>query len=65
MNAKKCDRCGKYYEPRQRRYTYLLAKYGDKSIDYTEPVDLCKDCSNELYDWFCMKSLEESDGETE
>lgn len=42
--AKKCDRCGKYYDP---YYTeILLAKGALQNV-----IDLCPECERELTDW--------------
>lgn len=70
MNAKKCDRCGRYYDKNVRQ-SYILAKQQVLS-DLTERIDLCKQCADELEEWFrkediekVKKILEESEANTE
>ena len=53
MNAKKCDRCGKFFElndPSKKKY--CLCKYA--AILYNQ-LDLCDECSEELTAWFNKK----------
>lgn len=52
MNAKKCDRCGKYFDL-NNHYLELKTK---PIIDQTEPMfgfefDLCKDCQQDFKDF--------------
>lgn len=56
MNAKKCDRCGRYYD-NYRKQTYTLRKaseylHGKDFTEDTDEVDLCEKCSIELFEWF-------------
>lgn len=59
MNAKKCDRCGSYYD-KYGKPPYVVRKTSDFS-ETTEAVDLCKMCSLELSEWFLAKKLGESE----
>lgn len=70
-NAKKCDRCGKLYEPYDifritpskprlrkaiRKYVFSPSYMGDSILTIDwSGVDLCKDCQKELIDWFHIK----------
>lgn len=57
--AKKCDRCGKYYDGNER---YKTCDAGCKSVidgmtftekngSVTDAHDLCDDCITLLYEW--------------
>lgn len=55
-NAKKCDRCGKYYQLEEKKQTItgntlctikLINRYG---CDFRE-LDLCDDCAAGLWRW--------------
>lgn len=46
-NAKKCDRCGKYYDGGKRK----LLIY-DRTINIQSSLDLCEKCETELEQWF-------------
>lgn len=50
MNAKKCDRCGKFYEIDERDYTHIIVakRYRDDGNCY----DVCPDCMKEFKTWF-------------
>lgn len=41
MNAKKCDRCGKYYVSNVRRQKYLI---GTPGLGQLNCFDVCDDC---------------------
>ncbi len=55
-NAKKCDRCGKLYDPEE-----IVIDYSDMCLRYVilkdcHPypemrLDLCKDCRIDLHKW--------------
>lgn len=48
MNAKKCDKCGEYYDaPMCRKPIEILLDYGHE----TDRVDLCPSCYENLCDW--------------
>lgn len=61
-NAKKCDRCGKFYDfyegleyiPNQNLFN-CITLYGEKSKIF----DLCPSCMKSLFDWLdCEKIVE-------
>lgn len=56
MNAKKCDRCGRYYDKNVRQ-SYILSKQQVLS-DNLEMLDLCSRCTAELEEWFNSKKIE-------
>lgn len=56
MNAKKCDRCGAYYD-NFRDYMLDLNKV-DRNSGRLLRVDLCEQCSGELFVWLKAKSEE-------
>lgn len=60
MDAKKCDRCGSYYD-KYGKPPYVVRKTSD-FCENTEAVDLCKMCSLELSEWFFAKKLEAIEG---
>lgn len=50
MIARKCDRCGAYYdEPKQGEVSGIWWKYGVDSVGSLR--DLCPDCTDKLGDW--------------
>ena len=63
MNAKKCDRCGKYYEPYQRADSHMTSTgntvYNVKfncvkiCIDdkWCGTFDLCPECAKDFNKW--------------
>lgn len=60
MNAKKCDRCGKYYETENSvtiQYVYGQVKFVPFIGLCPEKTtyDLCADCAEEFQEW--MNSL--------
>ena len=53
-NAKKCDRCGKYYTDKDKKFTingYSIYSIGLRTKQgYMELVyDLCDDCTKDLF----------------
>lgn len=46
-NAKKCDRCGKYYDKNDRKMWLYTA-----NPDARNALDLCDECVTELKKWF-------------
>lgn len=60
-NAKKCDRCGKFYENHKRRFrmdnndfknaNLAWIKLVDVNDHYITSFDLCEDCVKELWHW--------------
>lgn len=56
MNAKKCDRCGEYYD-KNVNPAFSLGKRNSFN-DYPNYVDLCKKCTDELEEWFHAEKIE-------
>lgn len=54
MNAKKCDRCGAFYEQKATdgMYKYKVIKDG---YPYSAVIDLCPNCTDELEKWVVEK----------
>ena len=52
MDAKKCDRCGKFYEIYNQTYGAHKLSYTDtekgKFVSSVETMDLCLDCTDAL-----------------
>ena len=46
-NAKKCDRCGEFYEPRKNKYIIIDTNKGITR----ESLDLCPMCVTSFVDW--------------
>ena len=53
-DAKKCDRCGKYYEYNDDKDDeFMLKKYEpDWNGDLIERIELCQDCMESFIVWF-------------
>lgn len=55
-NAKKCDRCGVFYEPTgkldEETHPYVLCRTGRIGL-YDMGVDLCPSCEEELKKFMC------------
>jgi hypothetical protein len=58
--AKKCDRCGKFYE-KNFRQIYVVK---DKGLCSTK-MDLCDECQKELIDWVEKKNENEQSRNTQ
>lgn len=54
-DAKKCDRCGAFYEP---HYPRIIIK---KATGLTKTVDLCPVCQNSIESWLNIKPKEAED----
>lgn len=62
MLAKKCDRCGKFYESydmidnREMNGVYIISKneFGVRE-SISEDIDLCIECMNSFIKWYEMK----------
>lgn len=65
MNAKKCDRCGVFYEPKYKTAiadalesiaksfaTFTEAQAREFTEDVELKFDLCPTCKNDLKEWF-------------
>lgn len=66
MTAKKCDRCGKFYEEynvaNDEKNVNTIRTYNceiDKGVYSHGPYDLCPECSKQLVDWLFKFSREE------
>lgn len=70
MNAKKCDRCGKYYIGSEWNYEQLVKQYifrieAYKVLSKTGglerglPMDLCPECCKKLLNFMSMVKDEE------
>lgn len=58
-DAKKCDRCGKYYDVKDRTvYLYNGAPRRNN------PLDLCDECAADLKKWLNKDMGDVSDGHT-
>ena len=62
MLAKKCDRCGKFYESydmvdnREMNGVYIVSKnkFGVRE-SISKDIDLCIECMNSFIKWYEMK----------
>lgn len=62
MNAKKCDRCGAFYETGQKAGIVRYSNIGVYSVWLSVIKDLCPSCYAELKDWFnASKEREENE----
>lgn len=57
-DAKKCDRCGKYYDNCSPKYYMGDYKTFVMHQDY---FDLCEECESELEQWFEMEYTNDQD----
>ena len=62
--AKRCDRCGKYYTPNLTDFSYedewwRYSLYKDCHPYPEEKIDLCSDCRQKLYEWLKEGELDE------
>ena len=63
MNAKKCDRCGRYYDKnsKHRDESFSEEAYAagaqiyNSNNKYWGAWDLCDDCLTEFFNWVNMK----------
>lgn len=58
-DAKKCDRCGAFYEPYKGK-GYFIAKRNFEGY-----VDLCLVCNDSLESWLKIRPKEAADGKSE
>ena len=49
-DAKKCDRCGKYYENKNPGFSISRLKYAGDLMGRIE-IDLCEDCCEQFNKW--------------
>lgn len=59
MNAKKCDRCGAYYDIKQKAGIVRYSNTGVCVAWLSAIKDLCPSCYAELKDW--LNALKERD----
>ena len=52
MQAKKCDRCGVFYEAEKSKSKLTLIKHSNTKSQYIKSVDLCLSCEASLVVWF-------------
>ena len=62
MTAKKCDRCNKFYDSKEimKKFKATDSEWRYSLIYDCHPypahtLDLCPDCLESLYSWFCME----------
>lgn len=57
MDAKKCDRCGRYYEPDVVKFSIGNVNYQNHGsvymypIDLAKSIDLCPECCRSFEQW--------------
>ena len=61
MRAKICDRCNGYYNPYKYTPRLKLTGISASASRYNKPLDLCKDCEQELVEWFKAKGNDPQD----
>lgn len=60
MLAKKCDRCGKFYESydmidnSETNGVYIISKF-DVRESIIKDIDLCRECMNSFIKWYEIK----------
>lgn len=73
--AKKCDRCGEFYQERERNAldnladalrSFTTTRTALSNISVIEKfLDLCPGCSKSLRKWVCMKKSEDTEANIE
>ena len=58
-DAKKCDRCGAFYEPYKGKGYYIMKR------NFEGNVDLCPVCNDSLESWLTLRPKEAEDGKSE
>ncbi len=58
-NAKKCDRCGAFYEP-YKGQGYLIMRH-----NFEDCIDLCPVCNDSFRSWLALRPKEAEDGPNE
>ena len=51
MRAKKCDKCGKFYNPPLKLPEFRVVRTSSTASNYPKRVDLCDECSEKLTRW--------------
>lgn len=63
--ARKCDRCGKYYD-RNEKYVfgreYALGLRFESSNNYSDRIDLCDECQEKIKEFLGTDILRERKG---
>ncbi len=63
-DAKKCDRCGKLFEPYMDDEKHIRLGVMAKNIDFGQyslgSYDLCEECKNSLNDWLDISKAKET-----
>lgn len=57
-DAKKCDRCGRFYDPYKAKYVLITNNFNNIK-------DLCPVCNKALESWLTLKPKEAEDGPKE
>jgi hypothetical protein len=52
MQAKKCDRCGTFYEAASTKPKLALTTHSNTTSRYIKTIDLCLSCEESLAVWF-------------
>ena len=55
-DAKKCDRCGAFYEPNKGKEYYIMKR------NFEGYVDLCPVCNISLENWLALRPKEAANG---
>lgn len=52
-NAKKCDRCGKFYDPNESTFKKDVSQFKLAKLKncFERELDLCQNCQYELKNW--------------
>ena len=58
-DAKKCDRCGAFYEGYRGKRHYIMEQNSEGYLD------LCPVCSDSFESWLTLRPKEASDGKSE
>lgn len=59
MQARKCDRCGAYYDPynkSKRANGFMFLNIVDQAYETHKPIDLCPSCMDDLYTFIRQKN---------
>lgn len=51
MMARKCDRCGKLYEPPKKPRQYIISSSSTTKSHYRRNFDLCDSCYEAFAKW--------------
>lgn len=59
--ARKCDRCGKYYDRSSDTVTILPDYIGEDRCHHNARFDICRECVKSFDEWFMEGKNEEKD----